>query len=409
MKNNNKHLSVHHIGARAGNRSFPFLRKFEKDIVNVLYDADKDCIDQIEEINQDRRARIHVLPYCIGGSCAETHFNINSDPNTSSLKEKNPDYDSYYFFNVNQDYILSEATRLMEKRPVEMKTIDHIYQSNNTPIPPPDFLSLDVQGVAYEVLQGAKETLKTKVLSVHVEVEFYPFYKDQKLFGDIVELLSGMGFDFVGFQNIGEMSSFRAPVGCRAQGFQMYADALFMRRITDLENVYPDEQKCCAMLQKLAYIAIVFNQFEYGMQCLSRIRNFGSKHLNTNASEEPVYNKFLKELEKEIDKVPPVYLETHDSKYTFDTSKLRYKTSDQRGTYEKYYFNAVKSLRQFPNMFQLLKQIRDSYVSMPPMTWCRRRSNVEKVLIKYGLRSQARILKKNRIVQSKYSRKNNRH
>jgi hypothetical protein len=40
-------ISVHHIGGRGGSRSFPILESFEQDIINVIYDADKECIEQI--------------------------------------------------------------------------------------------------------------------------------------------------------------------------------------------------------------------------------------------------------------------------------------------------------------------------------------------------------------------------
>lgn len=405
MKVNNKRLSVHHIGGRAGSRAVPFLNKFEKDIINVLYDADIDCIPQIEEIYQDRQSEIHVLPYCLGDDCKATQFNINYEPSTSSIKEKNSDYDSYYFFNEDHDSLFSEVTMPMEKRRVEMKTIDHIFQSNITSIPPPDFLSLDVQGAAYEVLHGAKETLKTRVLALLIEVEFYPFYKGQILFGDVVKLLSNIGFDFVRFLSIGEMSPFRAPISCRGEGFQMYADALFLRRIKDIENIDSDELRYYTMLQKLAFIAIVFNQFEFGLQCLLRTRDLSIQRLNTEVSEEPTYCKFLRELEGQIRKVPQVFPETFASKCTFEASKLRYKTSDKRGIYERCRFNVIKSLRKFPTLFQFLKQIRQAHVSMPPMLWFRRRSAVERHLIKYGLKRQAKILMKNRIIQSKYSQK----
>ena len=50
MGSNEKKLSVHHIGGRAGSRAFPILKHFEKDIINVLYDADADCMEQARKI-----------------------------------------------------------------------------------------------------------------------------------------------------------------------------------------------------------------------------------------------------------------------------------------------------------------------------------------------------------------------
>jgi hypothetical protein len=85
MRFNNKRISVHHIGGRGGDREFPEGLKFEKDIINVLYDADPDCLAQIQERNQHLESELHVLPYCLADACKSTSFNINYNSFTSSL------------------------------------------------------------------------------------------------------------------------------------------------------------------------------------------------------------------------------------------------------------------------------------------------------------------------------------
>lgn len=61
-------ISVHHIGGMAGSRVFPILDKFEKDIIDVIYDADSDCLDQVKEDNESLGSKLHLLPYCVGGT-----------------------------------------------------------------------------------------------------------------------------------------------------------------------------------------------------------------------------------------------------------------------------------------------------------------------------------------------------
>jgi hypothetical protein len=51
----------------------------------VLYDADPDCLTQIQECNKNRKSELHVLPYCFADACESTVFNVNYDPYTSSL------------------------------------------------------------------------------------------------------------------------------------------------------------------------------------------------------------------------------------------------------------------------------------------------------------------------------------
>lgn len=261
MKINDKRLSVPHIGGRSGSRAFPILNKFERDIINVLYDADPDCLTQIQERNQNFESELHVLPYCLGDASRSTSININYDPYTSSLYDSNPDYNSYYYFYGDHDYLWSEATKAMEKRHIEVVTIDSIFQSNKCPIPPPDFLSIDTQESEYEILLGAKETLKSGIVVLVIEAEFHPVYKGQKLFGDLVKLLSDYGFNFVRFLDIHEMSPFRAPYWFRGKGFHTFSDALFFKRIDniDIDNYEKDEVTRYLMLQKLTFIAIIFN------------------------------------------------------------------------------------------------------------------------------------------------------
>ena len=40
MQNQSK-LILHHVGGRAGSISFPIPENFEQDIINIIYDADK--------------------------------------------------------------------------------------------------------------------------------------------------------------------------------------------------------------------------------------------------------------------------------------------------------------------------------------------------------------------------------
>lgn len=65
-----------------------------------------------------------------------------------------------------------------------------------------EVIKLDVQGTEYEVLQGAKRTLKERTMVLLTEVEFFQVYQNQKLFTDIELLLRGYGFSFYGFTSM---------------------------------------------------------------------------------------------------------------------------------------------------------------------------------------------------------------
>lgn len=397
-------LCLHHVGARNGTRAFPVLDKFEKDIVNVLYDADPDCLPQVQERNQRLESELHVLPYCLADVCGTACLHINYDPFTSSLRVLNDDYASYYMFHTDHDYIISDVMRVMERRPVEMVTMDKLLSGSAISAPPPDFLSLDTQGTEYEILQGAKETLKSRVLGLIVEVEFHPIYKDQKLFGDITQFLSDEGFDFVTFLGMDPgMSPFRAPVGLRARGFHLYADALYLKRLDKITN---DTPEMYVMLQKLAFIAIVLNQFEYGLQCLKRSASLIPEGSIEKKLKNLSYYRFLSILQQQIARTPAVFPPTFASKYTFEASKARFLSSTNNysaNMRRRIAYVIKKSLRKFPSLYSALRSIKGRIVRTTKVASYVRRSlllrhsPVETVLISYGLKSQAGILRKNRI------------
>ena len=74
-------------------------------------------------------------------------------------------------------------------------------------VPDVDFVKIDVQGLEYEVLRGMIGAMDS-VLAIELEAQFYPVYRDQKLLGDIVELLDGLGFGLSFIRRMGAFEEF---------------------------------------------------------------------------------------------------------------------------------------------------------------------------------------------------------
>lgn len=400
-------LSVHHVGGRAGSRSFPHMKNFEKDIINVLYDADTDCVAQIKERYKILDSELHVLPYALGDVCKSGVLNINYDPYTSSLLEKNLSYDSFYMFNHDHDYIMGETSKTMDKRDVELVSIDHIFKLNSSTFPKPDFLSIDVEGAEYGVIKGASETMKCSILAINAEVSFHPFHEDQKSFSELCAILSDFGFYFASFANsngniyMEEMAPYRYPIGLRGAGFHILSEALFLRKIDIVEDMFPESSTRYINLRKLAFISIVYNQIEYGLECLKRSRQI--KHENKPEESSINYFKFLRELEKFVEIQPQIFPQTFSSKYSFEQSKARFNSNESK-VKEK----LKKMLSKIPIIYKLMLNIYrviirfEKYISVRGITFRLGHSKFEKTFIKYGLVSQAHVIRKKRILQSRY-------
>jgi FkbM family methyltransferase len=299
-------------------------------MINIIYDADADCISQIIEYNKNSYSQLVVLPYCVGSDNKKIKFYTNYDPYTSSLLQNNPEFGDYYFFNHTHDYILSDVLKAMEIIELEVKTLDSIVEIDKINIQLPDFLSIDTQGSEYELLLGGEKTLKSSVLGLILEVEFQPLYTGQKLFGDICKLLADNNFEFVKFFDFSELSPYRGSVGLRGDGFQLCSNALFLRKY---DSIDPNDENGQIMLNKLAFFSILFNQIEYALLCISRAEH---KKLNKKPdnpeSGKIKYLTFMQELKYAIKEITPCYPPTFSMLYSYEESRARFATDNQKKT-----------------------------------------------------------------------------
>ena len=202
-------FSIHHIGARSGTIGFPKLKPLHSSIECVAYDADQECCPQIKKIlSKEGYKNIEVIQKCIGKS-RKIKFNVNYDPNTSSIFKKNDFFNNYYSEYPSFDYLMDETHKKVKEIPVQIFTLDSIRQKNNI-----DFLSIDTQGSELEILESGINSLE-KTVGIFTEVSFAPFYKDIPLFGDIYSFLDKLGFQLIKIDIHNSWAPRTLPIGYR--------------------------------------------------------------------------------------------------------------------------------------------------------------------------------------------------
>lgn len=396
-------ISLHHIGGRSGNRAFPVLKSFEKDIVSVLYEADSSCIEDIKKRNRHNGLKAHILSYCLGERDGKGEFNLNYDPYTSSLLKTNGDIGQYYCFYEDMDYVWGENTRAMRSFDIEVSSLDSILAKRKD-IPAPDFLSIDTQGSEYGILLGARGLLKEYILGLIVEVEFKELYKDQRLFGDIEKLLSSEGFEFIKFLAIGELSPYRAPIGLRAEGQQVYADALFLKRGEAVENKTCEDY---VKLRKLSFLSIVFNQLERSLLYLDKSKGTRISEEAQDQLSKYSYFRFLDEFDRQAHLIKRRYPATFADVYSFEESRSRFDDTSHRATLNDRIIRAIKNIGMLYETLRVvkrgLKRMSES-LSRNTGLYLLPNTPIENLFCKYGLRELAKKVKMNRIYHSAHAR-----
>jgi FkbM family methyltransferase len=368
-------IVLHHVGGRWGNHPFPRLPAFAGDFIEVLYEADTDAIAAIQEAGKGRPSELIVIPACLADSDGEGLLHIYVNPGLTSLRELSRllDHRIQNTFGIDFDFG-NDGARLLQKRKIATRRLDSLIAAQPEPCPPPDFLSLDVQSGEYEVLLGARDALDRNVCGLIVEVEFGEMYVGQRRFQDVYDLLDGAGFDFVRFLTIGE-TSVRAPLGFRGDGYQDFADALFLRR----RDRGPRDDAGRAMLTKLCFFALTFGVVELAVQCLTALHG-------ATLPEARAYERFVAACrdvyERDAKLLPPLFSAV--------LPPLRFAD-----------YSAAAGFQQWPKIFEGLRGFDAAYLRQLKRYERRADSEFEALLRRHGLADVASTVKRKRRSQAR--------
>ncbi len=322
-------LGSFHVGSRDVGIGFRMLPAFSGDIVNILFDADEDSIEQTRLAwEKHSKCETRVFPFCVAEAEGTQTLFLNFDAYTSSLYPFNADYGEFYTYHEpgKVDYVLKESVAPMERRKVKMHSLDGLLRRQELADVAPDFLSLDTQGSEFRILTGARQALQDHVLGLLVEVEFVPIYENQPLFHEVQSFLESAGFYFVGLDFHEEYSPFRERTGARGRGFLLSGEALFLRRWDRLTPEVADPDALYLMLHKLAFISVMFDRLEYALQVLQQADKIAPSPQMKVKIGERVYFRFLQELREVVGAMPPAFPRTMREAMTFEEAQSRFKS-----------------------------------------------------------------------------------
>ena len=175
--------TIFDIGAHVGQTAVKYSRLFPE---SRIY-----CFEPFPESFEELRRRfegnslVKPVQFAVSNKAARAHkFYVNQSSNTNSLLPTVDDVEYWIPSNIIKNVATIE---------VPVTTIDDFCKQES--INEIQILKMDIQGGELMALEGATEKLNQGAISlIYTEVEFVPLYKDQALFYEICDFLSGYGY-----------------------------------------------------------------------------------------------------------------------------------------------------------------------------------------------------------------------
>ncbi len=374
-------IHYHHIGGRNGTFPFPLKKgNLLKDFHLILYDADRDCLEHMQENKYENFGETMVLPYCIGKEKGSAEFYITYHPAGSSLYRFNEEYKNFSSVTYPKygEFIYGDSLKSEESVFIETFSLSELLKKKSLPI---DFLSLDVQGAEYDILLGSKDVIAQSVVGIQLEIEFIELYKNQRVFSEIDRLLNSMGFELIDVNSIGRASPISLPIGFRAEEQIMYADFVYIKNFNslihhnDIDKMY--QYALFALIHKKMGLCI--NMLEY-----IKTNNFTSK-------KETRYSHLLSKLLDVYKSEKNIYLPKFHQISGRNMMKSMYNSHVDEAAISKEKMNIDLFLKEkFSGFLENVKSIQNMDITP-----------IEALLKEYDLDSLANILKHNRQDETK--------
>ncbi|MFA5276572.1 MAG: FkbM family methyltransferase [Candidatus Omnitrophota bacterium] len=295
-------IHVHHVGGIGDCGPTEAIRMLGNDVEWTVYDADESALSKMKEFKNEN---IVLVNKCIGANNSKVNFHITRGQSASSLLKGSPEAKDYTLITgPDKAQIWGIHTQITKSIPMELSSIDSLLMEKQ--ISPVDFLSIDAQGAELDIINGASRLLTNNIMGVLCEVEFSEIYENQPLFCDIEGRLRKDNFRFCQIYNSQYWNTYPFPEGLMGEGFNIVGEALFLKnpdKMIDYGNIsrIPTDAliKFTAQCLKLAAVAVVFDQLDFGLKIIKALQNHKLISLDSLAEKCNVrYIKLLRDLVK---------------------------------------------------------------------------------------------------------------
>ena len=173
-------LIIVDIGARGGFEQHWSLYGDEVKIIG--FEADP---EECERLNQQAsNSGNRFFPVALHQNRGKKEFYVTAFPDSSG------------FYRADMEFWqrFPEELLFVVEKTIEIDTVDFDSFASKNHIDSVDFIKLDTEGSELDILKGAIKSLRSQVLGVSIEVEFFPVHKDQPVFSDVDSFMRQMGF-----------------------------------------------------------------------------------------------------------------------------------------------------------------------------------------------------------------------
>ena len=262
-------------------------KQISKNIHYVAFEPDeRSDIDK----NINNFGKIEIFRKALWNSNDPIQFNLTKKEQNSSCYKPN-----YIFLQNFPNVQRFEIVEILDVIPTKITDLN----LNNI-----DFIKLDIQGGELNVLKGTGNIL-FNTIGLEIEVEFLELYKNQPIFGDLINYLKEYNFEFFDFTTLTKWERDNLH---SESGQCIFADALFLKTPENLikntstnNNIYITKYIIiCLIYNKLDLIIVLISHLEFVKN--SNYKLF-FKHFIKYRKRINYKNKFIYKVNKYLNKI----------------------------------------------------------------------------------------------------------